>query len=235
MDEAGFDKFAEDYSDKLDEAIRFSGEEGDYFDRYKFRCLDRWVVGAGENLTILDFGCGTGALAGLLAEAFPLCEVYGVDVSEKIIQVARKRFSGVNNLSFSTDLPPDKGFDVIYSANVFHHIRVERRQSELIRLRSALNPGGKLVIFEHNPWNPLTLYVVKTCPFDVDARLIRLGDFMKSAGPAGLKTIQKRYIVFFPRFLNFLRSLEARLGFLPIGAQYMLVLTHSIRPQVTAT
>jgi len=35
---------------------------------------------------------------------------------------------------------------------------------------------------------------------------------------------QKRYIVFFPKFLKLFRKAEHSLGFLPLGAQYMLVL-----------
>lgn len=225
MCQADFDKFAQDYSAQLDEAIRFSGEQGDYFVRYKLNSLKRWVVNNETDLVVLDFGCGTGDLAHLLAEAFPEFAVYGFDVSSKIVEVARRRFSGVNNLRFLDHLLPDQMFDVIYSANVFHHLPVGHCQSTLLQLKALLKPTGKLVIFEHNPWNPLTRYVVKTCRFDADARLIYLAELIKMARRAGLTVFKTRYIVFFPSFLGFLRRLEPCFGFLPFGAQYMLILT----------
>jgi len=224
MSEAEFDRFADDYAVKLNESIRFSGEQYDYFNLYKLRCLRNWVIGDRENLTILDFGCGVGKLSYLLAAAYPKSVLYGVDVSEKCVQSAQKNPFGLTNLHFSNTLPRTKMFDVIYAANVFHHIKCEDRQEVLGALRAVMNPLAKLAIFEHNPWNPFTRYVVKTCPFDADANLIRLGGFVKIARQAGLKTVQRRYIVFFPRFLAFLRGLEPSLGFFPLGAQYMLVL-----------
>ena len=89
---------------------------------------------------------------------------------------------------------------------------------------SFLKEGGSLVIFEHNPLNPLTQVVVANSPIDKDARLIR-----KSKLIAKLTTIESRleiksgYSVFFPDILNWCRPLERGiLKNIPLGAQFYI-------------
>ena len=80
--------------------------------------------------------------------------------------------------------------------------------------------GGRLVIFEHNPLNPLTLHVVNNCPFDENARLMLASTLRKRVEAAGWRNVEVRYHVFFPRLLAGLRNLEAGLAMVPLGAQY---------------
>ena len=77
-------------------------------------------------------------------------------------------------------------------------------------------------MFEHNPLNPITQYIVKNCPFDKDAQLIKQGCCIQLLKTSGLGLAEKRYIVFFPRILKSLRSLEKYLSSLPLGAQYFV-------------
>lgn len=224
MSDSEFDTFAFKYKDILDETVGFSGETSAYFDSYKLHCLQRWCIAPKTDRAILDFGCGTGSLAALVADALPQAIVHGYDISEKSLKEARTKSAGRSNLTFFDRLPDESSYDLVYSANVFHHIPPNSRAGVLTSLGSLLAPGGRVAIFEHNPWNPLTRYVVKTCPFDKGVELICRPAFARMAGEAGLEITLRRYIVFFPSFLKFLRKHESRLGFLPFGAQYMLVL-----------
>jgi 2-polyprenyl-3-methyl-5-hydroxy-6-metoxy-1,4-benzoquinol methylase len=219
-----FDVVASSYSGLLNASIRFSGEEDDYFDHYKLECLKRWLWNLKPGARILDFGCGIGKLAGLMAEEFSQCHVHGYDVSTKSIALARENWKGIENLSFGDRTDGEKLYDLVTAANVFHHIWPENRKRVLTWIFGQLGPGGVLVIFEHNPLNPLTRHVVKNCAFDADAELISLGSFIRLAVTCQFQVQQKRYIVFFPKFLKFFRKAEHSLGFLPLGAQYMLVL-----------
>ncbi len=219
-----FDSFAANYGEILDETIRFAGEGSAYFDAYKLRCLRQWCMAPDTKGPVLDFGCGTGSLAGLVAQAFPQVTVHGHDVSRKSLEEARSKSGALPNLSFFGQLPDEVFYDLIYSANVFHHVSPSSRPDLLRSLGQRLTPGGRIVIFEHNPWNPLTRYVVKTCPFDKGVTLISRPAFVKLARGVAMDVVHSRYIVFFPSFLRFLRKCEPRLGFLPLGAQYMLVL-----------
>ena len=91
-------------------------------------------------------------------------------------------------------------------------------------MKEMIKPGENIVIFEHNPYNPLTRHVVQTCPFDRGVELISLSRFVELARKSALQIRLKRYIVFFPKSLSPFRRLEPCLGFLPLGAQYMLFL-----------
>jgi hypothetical protein len=72
--------------------------------------------------------------------------------------------------------------------------------------------------------DPLTRHVVHACPFDREAELIFLSQFVDLANETGLQIHLKRYIVFFARFLSSFRRIEPFLGFLPLDAQYLLLL-----------
>jgi len=219
-----FDDCSQEYIELLNASIRLSGEKASYFDIYKLNCVKRWACRPQRLSMTLDFGCGIGRLSNLLARTYPRSKVYGYDISLRSIKLAREKWGHLKNLVFDSRLPDAGLCDLITAANVFHHIRREDRRKILIQLRTLLKPDGTIALFEHNPFNPLTLHVVKNCPFDADANLISLGQFVKLALDSGLKVYRKRYIVFFPKPLQFLRKLEPFLGFLPLGAQYMLIL-----------
>lgn len=222
-----FDDYARDYQQILSSGLRISGEKDDYFDRYKLNCLNRWACKPDQTGELLDFGCGIGKLTTLIAQAYPQSVVFGYDISPESINVARKRSAHLKNVFFETRIPSGRLYDLIIAANVFHHIKEKDRPEILLRLRALLKPEGMIVIFEHNPFNPLTRYIVKTCPLDKDAELITLGGFMRLAEECQLQLQKKRYIVFFPRFLRYFRKCEASLGFLPLGAQYMALFVKS--------
>lgn len=219
-----FDEVANSYQHLLNASLSLSGEEDGYFDFYKLTCLKHWLWDSDPGAMILDFGCGIGKLASLMAQAYPLSKIWGYDISNESISLARKRWRNLNNLFFKDGFSDLDAYDLITVANVFHHIARGERQMVLSRLQGLLNKKGVVLIFEHNPFNPLTRYVVRNCAFDVDAELISLGEFMRLAATCKLEVQQKHYIVFFPRFLRYFRKIEPFLRFIPIGAQYMLVL-----------
>jgi len=222
-----FDDYSNAYKEILDSSLWPSGEKAGYFDRYKINCLKRWAYSSTQKILILDFGCGIGKLANLIAHTYPRSTVYGYDVSTKSLELARAKWGHLKNLIFTSRLPDRKLFDLITVANVFHHIQQEDRRETFCHLKTLVKPDGKIAVFEHNPLNPLTLHVVKTCPFDEDAELISLNQFVKLAALCGLRAQLKRYIVFFPKFLRPLRKIEPLIGFLPLGAQYIVLFGHN--------
>ena len=77
-----------------------------------------------------------------------------------------------------------------------------------------------LAVWEHNPYNPVTRYIVATCPFDENAVLITATELAKCERKAGFRHITTRYCGFFPGPLAALRRLETAISWLPLGAQY---------------
>lgn len=112
---------------------------------------------------------------------------------------------------------------MVFSACVFHHIPAEKHEGLLWEICRVLRPGGLFLVFEHNPYNPLTVCAVNSCPFDENAVLIDANTFCKRVTAAGFASVQYTYRIFFPRILRPLRIIEPLLGWLPIGAQYYVV------------
>ncbi len=93
-------------------------------------------------------------------------------------------------------------------------------EDALSELRRGLRPGGLVMIYEHNPLNPLTVRAVRTCAFDENAVLIRAATLKERLVEAGFTGATARYRLFFPRALRLLRPLEQWMTWLPLGAQY---------------
>jgi SAM-dependent methyltransferase len=103
---------------------------------------------------------------------------------------------------------------------VFHHIDSSAHVELLAELRRTLRPGGWLFIFEHNPWNPLTLRAVEGCDFDANAQRIASRAMKKRLTAGGLAETRVQFRLFFPHALRYLRPLERALSWLPLGGQY---------------
>ena len=63
----------------------------------------------------------------------------------------------------------DASVDLAFAIRVMHHVAVGDRPQFASELRRVVRPGGLAVIFEHNPYNPLTQHVVRNCEFDEGA------------------------------------------------------------------
>ena len=121
-----------------------------------------------------------------------------------------------------SSIPFDIEFDVIFIANVFHHIRHEKHVAILKTLHDKLKKGGLLFIFELNPLNPLTMWVAiqNDYKFDKDAKLLNPFYAKGILTKAGFTQQEIRFTIFFPQFLSFLIPHEKYLSKLPLGAHY---------------
>lgn len=223
---AEFDAFADNYYDQHKDNVAITGEFPEFFSKYKVADLS---LSVGEDRllhnTILDFGSGIGGSVESFREYFPNSSLYCADVSERSLEISRQRFPGSEQyILIDESIPlPDNSIDIVFTACVFHHIpHVEHRKwlSELMRIT---RPGGMLVIFEHNPWNPLTVRAVNTCPIDANAHLISSRAMKNVVSNVGWNNVCIEYKLFFPSFLRWLRPLEKLLSWCLLGAQWRLV------------
>jgi trans-aconitate methyltransferase len=222
-----FDSHAQTYKQVLDESINFSGEDSAYFAEYKIRDLRYELlkneIDLNKDLRLMDFGCGVGTSVPYARKHFPLAEILGVDVSADSLDEARARYDALARfVPLENGVLPDQAshLDATFAMCVFHHIDEEEHISILEDIRSRLKPGAIMMIYEHNPLNPLTVRVVNNCPFDENAKLIKASLMVKRCQEAGYKDIKVKYRVFFPHFLRGLRFAERALSWLPFGGQY---------------
>ena len=211
-----FDAYAEEY-EKLHAAnVAMTGEETSYFSAYKVECLKRASVDLSAPL--LDFGCGIGNVTEQLVEAFT--DVHGFEPSALSAAKARARVPKAT-IHEQLEAVPSGHFSTVVVSCVLHHVPPKERSSLLSQVVDRMAPGGRLFIFEHNPFNPLTRRAVATCPFDDDAILLWPSEQRRLLAEAGLSQVGLDYIVFFPRPLAFMRPLEPKLRWLFLGAQTM--------------
>ncbi len=225
MDKAEFDRFADAYYDQHRDNVAVTGESPEYFAEYKIRQLKEIVAHDRIEVSrICDFGSGIGNSIPFFRRYFPDAALTSSDVSERSLTLGKQRYPEAGNcvLIENNRIPSDSNvFDVVFSACVFHHIPHGEHAMWLQELHRITRPGGLIAIFEHNPLNPLTVHAVNTCPFDENAKLIFARDLAKRLAAAGWTSPRVQYNLFFPRALSRLRPFEARLGWLPLGAQYV--------------
>lgn len=230
MSQAEFDAYADRYHTLLASSIASSGETHEYFAEYKIRDLEGlWRGLCGSSSTtpkILDFGSGIGTSVPHLLRHFPGGNITCADVSQKSLDLAQRRLlSSASFVHFSgTRLPfADGEFDLAFAACVFHHIPDHQHSPLLMELGRVIRSGGMLMIYEHNPLNPLVRRAVASCPFDEGAVLISARQLRKRVMSAGFLGVKSAYRVFFPSRLRALRFIEGRLTWLPLGAQYYVM------------
>lgn len=226
-DDEIFDRHARTYNEILGENVKISGEEPAFFHEYKIRDVRYEADARGLAFNdILDFGSGVGNSVPYWRKYFPDAAVTCADRSLASLEVSRNRHDDhVAHVRIAEDSLPraDASFDLVFAACVFHHIPETRHGAWLEELRRVARPGGTLIIFEHNPLNPLTVSAVRNCPFDVDAKLIGGGEFRRRVEAAGWSDAHLRFRLFVPGALSFLRPLERYLVHLPLGAQYYVI------------
>ncbi|MHB8513403.1 MAG: methyltransferase domain-containing protein [Actinomycetota bacterium] len=121
----------------------------------------RTMIAAKPGMKILDVGSGTGEVARTLAgDVAPSGSVLGVDLSEQMLNEARRRTQGTGlPVSFEQanveklDLDSES-FDAVHSERTLQHVPdVEAAFSEMLRV---LKPGGRLVIADTD-WDTLIM------------------------------------------------------------------------------
>jgi SAM-dependent methyltransferase len=217
--EQKFDSYAKSYEGLHRTSVAASGEDPAYFHDYKIDCLRRMGLLRGP---LVDYGCGTGNLTERFARAAEVHELHGYDPSCESLAEARER-APLAQLHIDPSTLPRAHFATAVLSGVLHHVPPRDRDRVLGSVRDVLRPGGNIVVFEHNPLNPVTRRAVAACPFDDDAILLWPWEARSLLRRAGFYDVRLDYIVFFPKALAFLRGLEPRLRRVALGAQQMLV------------
>jgi SAM-dependent methyltransferase len=221
-----FDVYNRNYSDTVNQALAFSGLKVDFFTRAKAEYLLELVEKLRPPISraeVIDIGCGVGNAHPHLCGQF--AKLAGVDVSAACIATAIERNPLVRYAVYDgRRLPyPEASFDVAVAVCVFHHVPVSDREGLVSEIRRVLRPGGLFVLFEHNPLNPFTMYVVNRCEFDENALLLRRNETEALLENTGFHDVHTRYILTIPALGLVRRVVDRIFSRFPIGAQYYTV------------
>ncbi len=220
---ASFDGFAGEYDRLLDDPLRqrFAGGS-EFFIHQKCRALMRHLrrrMRPDGALRLLDAGCGQGTAAAFLRSE---ARVIGTDVSLPMLQEAVRR--GPVAVQEPFNLPfADATFDAAFAFCVYHHIDDEQQLRHLRELRRVVAPGGRVCVFEHNPFNPVTRRIFERAPIDRGCHMIPPARLNALFRDAGFDDLDRGYVLFLPQPLwKVVGFLEPALAWLPLGGQYFV-------------
>jgi L-threonylcarbamoyladenylate synthase len=135
---------------------------------------------------ILELGTGTGETAGRLLARHPGATLVGVDESEEMLAVARRRLPADRVgliVSRLEDPLPDGPFDLVASALAVHHLAAAEKRRLFGRIRAALSAGGRFVLADVIvPINPADVTIELTPGFDRPDTLSDLIVWLAEAG-----------------------------------------------------
>lgn len=144
----------------IDAQFNLIAEEYDRNRRKFIPCFDDYyknttkfiAANIAEPKRILDLGAGTGLLSYFWYRQFPDSEYVLVDIADDMLNVARKRFAGLDNVSYRTwdysNGLPDGDFDMIVSALSIHHLKDEDKMKLFERIYDKLPDGGMFVNYD---------------------------------------------------------------------------------------
>lgn len=221
-----FEDTVDEYEPLIEDAIKFSGRGHDYYTRVKAEYLLKLAEIHGISAAqahFLDIGCGVG-----VTDAFLVGQVgklSGVDMHASIIEKASERNSAAEYYVYDGKVLPfeDGSIDVTFAICVMHHVPPAQWQAFCAEAYRVLRPGGLFFIFEHNPWNPLTQWVVHQIPFDKDAVLLSSLRSARLLRQSGFELAANRHILLTPWEGGFWKTIDRSVSALPLGAQYYAI------------
>ena len=172
------------------------------YDGTRFGRHARWlapdVLAEVEGLrpeSLLDVGCGTGALLEAFAAACPGTKLYGIDLSPQMIAVAQRRLgqTAVVTVADAETLPlPDDAADTVTCDDTIHHYpNPAAAQREL---RRVMRPGGSLILAEWRlpaPLRRLMNSFIHRLP-EGDVRVYSRDELCRLAAAAGFDELRWR-------------------------------------------
>ena len=127
--------FSDDFISKDEEKYRESGKNDFQEFILKDEELKKFLEDS-QSKTCLEFGCGNGRMTEFFAEIFS--KVYVVDISEVMIESAKKRLKGIENINYLVEDKGksislyDKSIDFIFSYIVLQHLPSKKMVKDVL-------------------------------------------------------------------------------------------------------
>ena len=103
--------------------------------------------------TVLDVGCGTGEILNTIKNRFPAVSLYGIDISEEMLEKSKEKLLNTAELSLGdAELLPYENdyFDLLICSDSFHHY--PNPQKAIEEFYRVLKTDGHLLMADF--WKP---------------------------------------------------------------------------------
>lgn len=159
-------------------AAKFDDDDPSVYNLCRKDYPDVWAEAAKEPFSdLLDAGCGTGAMLALFKRDAPDKHYTGVDLSEKMIEAAKKkRLEGIRLVVGDCEALPfaESSFDVVTCSMSFHHYPNPDRF--FAGVRSVLRPGGRLIIRDMASNSSVLMWLMNHVEIPLANRYMKKGD-----------------------------------------------------------
>jgi tRNA (cmo5U34)-methyltransferase len=102
-----------------------------------------------KDLRILDIGAGTGLLSWFALQRYPKSHITLIDISEDMLNVAKKRFEGYGNISYIkadySNYAFAENYDAVISSLSIHHLNDEEKGKLYKTIYNILNNDGRFI------------------------------------------------------------------------------------------
>ena len=141
-------EFFDNRIDGYDEHMMTCIESAEEFYPYTAECLP-----VGNNVNVLDLGCGTGLELEYYFKINPTASITGIDLTESMLNTLKKKFTDKNlNLVLGSyfDLPFGiEIYDAAVSVESLHHFTKEEKIPLYAKLHKALKNGGYFILTDY--------------------------------------------------------------------------------------
>lgn len=142
---AQFNLIAEEYDGKRRKFIPC-------FDDFYIKTTQFITFNINEPKRIIDLGAGTGLLTYYWYQQYPNAAYVLVDIADEMLNVARKRFDGIKNISYQAEnymnKLPETMFDTVISALSIHHLEDEGKIKLFARIYDRLPNSGLFLNYD---------------------------------------------------------------------------------------
>ena len=126
---------------------------------------------------LLDAGCGTGAMLGMFKRDYPDRHYTGVDLSEKMIEIANKKhIDGIYFVAGDCENLPfeDNSFDVVTCSMSFHHY--PSPEKFFMSLYRVLRRGGRFILRDMASNSKLLMWFMNRIEIPIANKVMHKGD-----------------------------------------------------------
>lgn len=131
-----FDAFAPEYVELFMDLKKYT------------RGVTDFALSFGDNPTLLDLGCGPGNIASAIIQAKPNAQLIGVDLSPRMIELAKQQVPEGKFYEGNISEPSNfgKNFDGVILGFVLPYLDVHSTKELLMKVNEVTNPSGYLLM-----------------------------------------------------------------------------------------